>query len=111
MSNIAQLPESAARPPLPAPSVLAQIDLPIGGMTCPHCPPRVEEALRKVEGVAGAHVNLANRVVHVTYEAGRAKVVDLITAIRTAGYSAATARTRIPIANMHCTSCVIRIEL
>ena len=111
MSNIAQLPESAARPPLPAPSVLAQIDLPTGGMTCPHCPPRVEEALRKVEGVAGAHVNLANRVVHVTYEAGRAKVVDLITAIRTAGYSAATARTRIPIANMHCTSCVIRIEL
>ena len=111
MSNIAQLPESAARPPLPAPSVLAQIDLPIGGMTCPHCPPRVEEALRKVEGVSGAHVNLANRVVHVTYEAGRAKVVDLITAIRTAGYSAATARTRIPIANMHCTSCVIRIEL
>ena len=111
MSNIAKLPKSATWQVLRAPSMLAQIDLPIGGMTCPHCPPRVEEALRKVEGVSGAHVNLANRVVHVTYEAGRAKVVDLITAIRTAGYSAATARTRIPIANMHCTSCVIRIEL
>ncbi|MFM9938731.1 MAG: heavy metal translocating P-type ATPase [Hyphomicrobiaceae bacterium] len=110
MSNIAQFPEPMARPALPAPSVLAQIDLPIGGMTCPHCPPRIEEALRKVDGVSGAHVNLANQAAHVTYDAGRAKVVDLITAIRTAGYTAATARTRIPIANMHCNSCVIRIE-
>ena len=57
-------------------------------MTCPHCPPRVEEALRKVEGVSGVHVNLANRVAHVTYDASRAKVVDLITPIRTAGYTA-----------------------
>ena len=111
MSNVAQFSESAARPALRAPSEVAQIDLRIGGMTCPHCPPRVEEALRKVEGVSGAHVNLANRVAHVTYDASRAKVVDLITAIRTAGYTAATARTRIPIANMHCSSCVIRIEL
>ena len=110
MSNIAQFREPAARPPSPAPTVLAQIDLPIGGMTCPHCPPRVEEALRKVEGVSGTHVNLANRVAHVTYDASRAKVVDLITAIRTAGYTAATAKSRIAIGNMHCNSCVIRIE-
>lgn len=91
--------------------MLAQIDLPIGGMTCPHCPPRVEEVLGKVEGVSGAHVNLANRVAHVTYDASRAKVLDLITAIRSAGYTAATARTRLSVANMHCGSCVIRIEL
>ena len=110
MSNIAQLPESAARQALPAPSVLAQIDLPIGSMTCPHCPPRVEEALRKVDGVSGAHVNFANRVAHVTYDSSRTKLLDLVKAIRTAGYTAATAKIRIPIANMHCSSCVIRIE-
>ncbi|KAB2849522.1 MAG: heavy metal translocating P-type ATPase [Hyphomicrobiaceae bacterium] len=111
MSTIAQFPESAARPALRTTSEVARIDLPIGGMTCPHCLPRVEEALSKVEGVTGAHVNLVNRVAHVTYDTGRTKVVDLVRAIRTAGFTAATAKTRIPIANMHCSSCVTRIEL
>ena len=111
MSNVAQIRESALQPaPSPAPEVV-QIDLRVSGMTCPHCPPRVEEALRKVDGVSDAHVNLANQVAHVTYDASRTKVLDLIKAIRGAGYNAATAKTRIAIANMHCSSCVTRIEL
>lgn len=111
MSNIAQLRESTLQPePSPASEVM-QIDLRVSGMTCPHCPPRVEEALRKVDGVLDAHVNLANQVAHVTFDASRTKVLDLIKAIRSAGYAAATAKTRIAIANMHCSSCVIRIEL
>ena len=111
MSNLAQLRESTIRPePSPA-SEMTQIDLRVSGMTCPHCPPRVEEALRKVDGVSDAHVNLANQVAHVTYDASRTKVLDLIKAIRSAGYNAATAKTRLAIANMHCSSCVTRIEL
>jgi Cu+-exporting ATPase len=78
-------------------------------MHCPHS--ANEEALRQVEGVAGAHVNHATSTAHVTYDASQAKVVDLIKAIRTAGYSAGTASMRVGIKNMHCSSCVIRIEL
>ena len=110
-------PGHAARPQVPhaksapvAPKA-QHIELRVGGMTCPHCPPRVEEALRKVDGVSHVHVSLAEGIAHVSFDPGRAAVADLIRGIRGSGYSAATAKTRIPIANMHCSSCVMRIEL
>jgi len=88
-----------------------RIDLRVGGMTCPHCPPKVERALRDLPGVRSAQVNLANGMAHVVYDPTGAKAGDFIAAIRRAGYVAGTAKTRIPIANMHCSSCVLRIEL
>ncbi len=89
----------------------AHIELTIGGMTCAHCPPAIEKALIAVDGVASARINLANRIASVDYDPGRAKVVDLLQAIRAHGYVAGTATTRIPLENMHCSSCVIRTEL
>src|SRR5512134_4020141 len=89
----------------------AEIELRVGGMGCPHCPPQVEAVLRGLEGVAAAHVNLATQTVHVAYDPSRVKVIDLVRAIRTAGYSAGTASMRVLIRNMHCSSCAIRIEL
>jgi Cu+-exporting ATPase len=94
--------QSAARP--------AEIDLRIGGMDCPHCPASIEQALRKLQGVSAAHVSLANGAAHVVYDQSQAKVIDLLKAIRSAGYSAGTATMRVLIRNMHCSSCVIRIE-
>jgi Cu+-exporting ATPase len=88
-----------------------QIDLRISGMDCPHCPSNVEEALHGIDGVSQARVNLANQSAHVVYDASRVKILDLVKAIRTAGYSAGTALMRVRIKNMHCSSCVIRIEL
>jgi Cu+-exporting ATPase len=90
---------------------VAEIELRIGGMDCPHCPANVEEALRKLDGVSAAHVNLANRSAHVVYDPSQVKVIDLAKAIRAAGYSAGTATMRVHIKNMHCSSCVMRIEL
>jgi P-type Cu+ transporter len=89
----------------------ADIELSIGGMDCPHCPPKVETALRAVPGVSAAHANLANGSAHVAYDASRTKIIDLVKAIRAAGYSAGTAKMRVYIKNMHCASCVVRIEL
>ena len=80
-------------------------------MVCPHCPPKVEEALRRVPGVSAAPVNLANASAHVAYDPSRARIIDLVNAIRAAGYGAGTAKMRVHIKNMHCASCVIRIEL
>jgi Cu+-exporting ATPase len=80
-------------------------------MDCPHCPAKVEEALRNVEGVSQAHVDLANGTARVAYDPARAKVLDLIKTIRAVGYSAGTASMRVHIKNMHCASCVTRIEL
>ncbi len=51
----------------------AEIELRIGGMDCPHCPANVEEALREVQGVAHAHVNLANGSARMVYDPSRSQ--------------------------------------
>jgi Cu+-exporting ATPase len=88
-----------------------QIDLHVGGMTCPHCPPAIEKAISSVAGVISAQVNLVSKIARVAYEPGRAVITDVLRAIRSVGYSVGTATVRIPIKNMHCSSCVIRVEL
>lgn len=88
-----------------------RITLSVGGMTCPHCPPAIEKALKSVDGVRKAHVNLAGAEAHVEFDPSRTKVADLLRAIRSSGYATGTAKVRIPINNMHCSSCVTRIEL
>jgi Cu+-exporting ATPase len=87
-----------------------EVDLSIGGMTCPHCPPKLEKALAAVPGVHHARINLATGIAHIGFDPDRAKIADLTQAIRRAGFVPGTVKTRIPVANMHCTSCVIRIE-
>ncbi|MGE0849719.1 MAG: heavy metal translocating P-type ATPase [Hyphomicrobiaceae bacterium] len=88
-----------------------EIELRIGGMHCPHCPTSIERALRKLDGVSVAHVNLANQTAYAVYDPSRVKVLDLVKAIRAAGYNAGAATTRVRIESMHCSSCVTRIEL
>ncbi len=89
----------------------AHIDLSVGGMTCRHCPPMVEKALRDVSGVKAAQVNLSTGSAGIDYDPDKTSVAKLAGAIRSAGYSVATAKTRLLIKNMHCASCVTRIEL
>jgi Cu+-exporting ATPase len=55
-----------------------RIDLRIGGMTCPHCPPAIEKAINAIAGVTSAHVNLAEKIARVAYDPGRAKVADIL---------------------------------
>lgn len=63
------------------------IELSIEGMTCASCVGRVEKALKKVEGVQQANVNLATER---TWVQGNAQVQssDLIQAVKKAGYTA-----------------------
>ena len=62
------------------------IHLTISGMTCASCVGRVEKALRKVDGVQDAAVNLATETAAVQ---GNANVDALIAAVERAGYRAA----------------------
>lgn len=68
-------------------SYLYNETLPIEGMTCASCVGRVEKALKKVEGVQQANVNLATERAWVQ---GNAQVQssDLIQAVKKAGYTA-----------------------
>ena len=62
--------------------------LKIGGMTCANCQKHVGEALRGVPGVASANVDLAFHRASVTYDPQKAKVDDLVEAVRKSGYEA-----------------------
>jgi Cu+-exporting ATPase len=58
----------------------------VTGMTCASCVGRVERALRKLPGVVGASVNLANGKAKVGYVAGEVGPRDLEKAVEGAGY-------------------------
>jgi len=87
------------------------VALQIGGMTCGHCPPVIEKAIADLPGVSAVQVNAATKVARIEYDPGRAKIGDFLKVIRSIGYTPGTATTRLPIKNMHCNSCVIRVEL
>jgi len=87
------------------------LDISIGGMTCPHCPLALEKALRGLDGVHHASVNFATGTAHIAFDPSRIEIPDLLNAIRSTGHLPGAAKIRIPIKHMHCSSCVVRIEL
>lgn len=64
---------------------MSQTTLKVDGMTCNHCKMRVEKALRGVNGVENAQVDLAKGEAVVSGEANRE---DLVKAVVDAGYGA-----------------------
>ena len=87
------------------------ITLPIEGMHCASCVGRVEAALGKVDGVAGAAVNLAaGRATVQPGEGGTPDHGALVQAVETAGYKVPAASTTLAIEGMHCGSCVGHVE-
>src|ERR671921_1749898 len=89
---------------------LAQIAIPVMGMTCASCVRRVERTLSKKEGVAEASVNFAAEKASVTYEPDATNPDELIEAVRDAGYGADVRETSFGVTGMTCASCVGRVE-
>ncbi|HEY4603202.1 MAG TPA: heavy metal translocating P-type ATPase, partial [Blastococcus sp.] len=70
------------------PAAAATCTLEIGGMTCASCVGRVEKALNRVDGVAGAEVNLATEVATVHFDPAQVGLEELTAAVTRAGYTA-----------------------
>src|SRR3954452_13405723 len=70
----------------------AACTLEIGGMTCASCVGRVEKALRKLDGVAAAEVNLATEVATVRFDPEQVGLDELTAAVSRAGYTARPGR-------------------
>jgi len=85
------------------------IKLSISDMTCASCVRRVEKAIEKVPGVAGAAVNLATEKADVTF-AGAADMAAVAEAVRKAGYGVAEDVLDFPVEGMTCASCIGRVE-
>ena len=66
--------------------IVERVTLPIAGMTCASCVSTVERALKNVEGVVSASVNLATERATVEYIPGAVSVADLKGAVGKAGY-------------------------
>lgn len=82
----------------------------IDGMTCASCVGRVEKALKKINGVHDAQVNLATEQA-VVQMADTVSREQLVQAIERAGYSVVSEQTiALAIEGMSCASCVGRVE-
>jgi len=68
-----------------------QATLDLQGMTCASCAARIERKLNKLEGVE-ANVNYATEQATVSFDPERVAVEDLVRAVETAGYGAASRR-------------------
>jgi Cu+-exporting ATPase len=74
--------------------------LDISGMTCASCVGRVERALDRVDGVAGAEVNLATEVATVRFDPQQVGLEELTAAVARAGYTATPRREARPAAEI-----------
>ncbi|MHB2169001.1 heavy metal translocating P-type ATPase [Alsobacter sp. R-9] len=95
---------------VPRSDLAPTIDIPVGGMTCASCVGRVERALKQVEGVDAATVNLATERAQVLLKPGVRDIAPVADAIRRAGYEPGEASLDLTVSGMTCASCVGRVE-
>ena len=79
----------------------------IRGMSCASCAGRIEKALRQVEGVTDASVNLASETASVS---GDATAKALAKAVTDAGYHLSLQPQQYVVTGMSCASCAGRVE-
>ena len=63
-----------------------KIILKIGGMTCANCVKTIEKALKKLDGIIDATVNLSAEKAYVTYNSNTVTISEMKKAIEAAGY-------------------------
>ncbi|MFC1991423.1 heavy metal translocating P-type ATPase [Chloroflexota bacterium] len=88
----------------------------IGGMTCASCVANVEKALKEVDGVISASVNLATEKATVEYLSGEVSLISLKKAVEDAGYhildeeQTGNKKFTFAVTGMTCASCVANVE-
>jgi len=86
------------------------LEIGVRGMTCGVCAARIEKALKKVQGVALARVNLAAECARVEFDEKLARSAELTAAIAGAGYVPVVQEIEFPVRGMTCANCVARAE-
>lgn len=86
-------------------------ELKVSGMVCAACTAAVEKALKNLDGVLQARVNLATEMASVEYDPERLGVADLEKAVRDAGYDVIDEKIVLRIGGMVCAMCVGALEV
>ncbi|MEA1907622.1 MAG: heavy metal translocating P-type ATPase [Euryarchaeota archaeon] len=63
-----------------------RVTIKVGGMTCAMCAGAIADALKRLDGIAGANVNLSSEKAYVTYNLDMTTVSEMKKAISDAGY-------------------------
>lgn len=88
---------------------LLHLTFSVHGMTCASCVGRVEKAIKGVQGIASATINLATEKASVHLIKGTA-IETVAAAIAKAGYEVPIETVSLAISGMTCASCVGRVE-
>ncbi|GAA0594438.1 copper chaperone CopZ [Virgibacillus siamensis] len=65
---------------------MKKVTLDVQGMSCGHCKSSVEGALKGLDGVSGAEVDLASGKVDVTYDDAQVTMAAMREAVEEQGY-------------------------
>ena len=85
------------------------ISFPVEGMSCASCAARLEKVLDRLDGVQ-ASVNFATTRAQVSLSDGHAGMVDVLAAVRQAGFAPTTRNLDLSLSGLSCASCVGRVE-
>lgn len=89
---------------------LAQVSLPVQGMTCAACVSRVEKVLKNLAGVQEVQVNLLSSKAAVAYASGQTGVPQMVKAIQDIGYEVPEEEVLLTVRGMTCAACVSKVE-
>lgn len=89
---------------------MRKISIKIEGMHCATCSLTVEKALKSVEGIKNAEVNLASNTALVEFDPSKVDFKLIAKTVAHSGYKVATVRTIIEVEDIRCAACVKAIE-
>ncbi|MBW7882046.1 MAG: copper-translocating P-type ATPase [Caldilineaceae bacterium] len=67
-------------------AALAEVDLPVAGMTCNNCANTITRSLKRLDGVLDVNTSYASERTHVTYLPSMVEMADIKRTVRDAGY-------------------------
>ncbi len=67
-------------------AALAEVDLPVAGMTCNNCANTITRTLKRLDGVLDVNTSYASERTHVTFLPSMVELSDIKRAVRDAGY-------------------------
>jgi Cu+-exporting ATPase len=89
---------------------IEKLDIPIIGIHCSSCIPTIESEIKKLPGINFAKVNIATEKARIEFNRKDVNAEKIISAIKKAGYKTGQSSLSIGIVDMHCASCVTKIE-
>ncbi len=89
---------------------MSKASFPVKGMNCAACAVRIEKALKRMDGIENAAVNLVMEEVAVDYDPAAVEVSAMINQVEKLGFSVPLERLDLQVSGMSCAACSARIE-